>query len=502
MRVRARALTPLLLIALIVPAAADAATNVVVQGTTDVRDAGLLNDVIVPGFNTAYPQYNLKYIAVGTGQALTNAEAGQGDAVLTHAPTLETKFVSSGYSYEPFGRAILFSDYVILGPASAPAGVLTGALNDAAQAYSRIAAAGVSGKANFVSRGDNSGTNVEEKKIWSLTKVPLNSNGEPGTPGTTSNPSWYHKAGAGQAQTVQLTDQCPFTGGGCYEITDRGTFNHLLVASAIRNLQIVSQKNSSTAAGGQFLLVNSFHAYAVNPKKVPGVNLQGALAFLTYLTSPALQNRLASYPSAQNPAFFADAQPAFTQTSKALPAKVTATRDLRVDGTLTPLLPGAGSLNNVPALLEQPDGKGGFIALGSAMLAGGRFSLSGRATRTGDIDVVFPGFQDLTLGVYKVGHVTVQAVVQLSGVRVKVRKVTLSGNIAPATQRGHAKLTVLVRRRGQKHCRTLTTLGAGNVSHFAIEFRLGAGKWQLEVRYRDPGVVVSGVSRPVSVSLR
>src|SRR6478609_4370485 len=62
-----------LIAALMVPTFAQA-SDVIVQGTTDVRDAGLLDDAIIPGFQKAYPQYNLKYIAVGTGQALTNAE--------------------------------------------------------------------------------------------------------------------------------------------------------------------------------------------------------------------------------------------------------------------------------------------------------------------------------------------------------------------------------------------------------------------------------------------
>src|SRR5205085_1917683 len=78
-----------LLGSLVLPSFAHA-SDVIVQGTTDVRDAGLLDDVIIPGFQKSYPQYNLKFIAVGTGQALTNAEAGQGDAVLTHAPTRPT----------------------------------------------------------------------------------------------------------------------------------------------------------------------------------------------------------------------------------------------------------------------------------------------------------------------------------------------------------------------------------------------------------------------------
>ena len=89
---RAKSLLVALAALLLLPVAARA-SDVIVQGTTDVRDAGLVEDKIIPEFQAAYPQYTVKYIAVGTGQALTNAKNGQGDAVLTHAPTQEADFV-------------------------------------------------------------------------------------------------------------------------------------------------------------------------------------------------------------------------------------------------------------------------------------------------------------------------------------------------------------------------------------------------------------------------
>src|SRR6201999_1148532 len=119
------------------------------------RDAGLLQDVIEPGFAAAYPQYELKYIAVGTGQAIANAKAGQGDGLMVHAPSQEKPFVEEGYSLEPRGRAVFYSDYVIPGPLDDPAEVLMKAPHNAALAYELIAAAGEAGEANFVSRGDN-----------------------------------------------------------------------------------------------------------------------------------------------------------------------------------------------------------------------------------------------------------------------------------------------------------------------------------------------------------
>src|SRR5580704_5142198 len=154
-------------------------TNVVVQGGTTPSDSGLLQAVIEPGFEKAYPQYRLQYVSVGTGQAITNAENGEGDAVFTHSPTLENSFVSGGYSYEPGGRLVMTSDFITVGAKSDPAGVKSGPPNDTVDAFEEIAAAGNAGKADFVSRGDNSGTNVKELMIWGLSNVPLNTLGEP-----------------------------------------------------------------------------------------------------------------------------------------------------------------------------------------------------------------------------------------------------------------------------------------------------------------------------------
>ena len=86
-----------------------------------------------------------------------------------HAASLENQFVGSGFSVEPFGRAIFWGDYVLAGPASDPAGVLNGSTHDIVGAFQKIAAAGAAGQANFVSRGNTAGTPVQEHAIWALT---------------------------------------------------------------------------------------------------------------------------------------------------------------------------------------------------------------------------------------------------------------------------------------------------------------------------------------------
>ena len=104
-------------------AAAQEPQDLIVQSTTSVRDSGLLEQVIVPDFQRQYPQWQLKVVAVGTGQAITNARAGQGDVLITHSPALEAQFVADGFSLEPEGRTIMWNDFVIVGPPGDPAGV-------------------------------------------------------------------------------------------------------------------------------------------------------------------------------------------------------------------------------------------------------------------------------------------------------------------------------------------------------------------------------------------
>lgn len=499
-----------------VPSSAGA-SDVIVQGTTDVRDAGLLDDVLVPGFEAKYPQYTLKYIAVGSGQALTNAKAGQGDAVLVHSPTQEKPFVEAGYSYEPIGRAILYSDYVILGPLDDPAGVFSGAAHNAAHAYELIAQAGAGGTANFVSRGDSSGTNTQEKAIWQLTNVTRNDNHEPGDGTATGNPGWYHKAGLGQAATVQLTSQCPFTGGGCYEMTDRGTFNRLEANSTVTNLKVVSDRNESASPGGLNLLTNPFTAYAVNPAKVPTVNLDGAKALLDYLTSRAFQSMLASYPSAQSPAFFADARPDVTISRKPK-GRVAAGARIRITGSLENPLPGAPPISGQVVSLERhaPGSAGSEEILATAKTgSAGRYTIADRADRGGRLFLEVPASSgyppfdadpllavgSLTERKVDLGRLEVQAAVSVDSAQASGSRVRLRGHVSPPTgQSQRARLIVLGRRNGGNLHALRRLRGSGSGS-FDVQLGLRTGEWRLKVRYRDPGTVLSATSRAVSLSV-
>jgi tungstate transport system substrate-binding protein len=499
-------------LALAFPAGATAATAVRVQGTTDVRDAGFVDDVLVPGFHAAFPQYTLTYIAVGTGQALTNARAGAGDAVLTHAPSLEAQFVADGYSAEPVGRAIFYSDYVIVGPLDDPAGVLTNAPHDAVTAFERIATAGAAGNATFVSRGDNSGTNAEEEQIWHLT------DGIAGAGGLTPSPNgpnrdhptdttWYKTTGAGQAQNVIDTDQCSsgsFPNGGCYTIVDRGTFNRQLNLNppTVTNLKIVADKNTGLARGGTGLLLNPFHAYAVNPAKFsPGtIDLAGAKAFLDYLTSPELQARLASYPNTAQPALFADALPSFTNVSS-VPSSVNAGDTVKVTGQLHNLFPGSAPVSGAPLTLDRASNLISlfFTPLSSGRSAsGGSFSLSAPMKRTAALRVSFGRFGDLSPTTRDLGVVHVKAVVGKPTASASYRRLRLRGTLAPDGDRSAATLLVIGHKAGQAD-RTLArrALPATGATYH-VTAKLAPGRYTVHVRYQDPGAVDSGDSASVT----
>jgi tungstate transport system substrate-binding protein len=477
-------------------------TNVVVQGGTTPTDSGLLQNVIEPGFKAAYPQYNLEYVSVGTGQAITNAENGEADAVFTHSPTLEASFVAGGYSYEQGGRLVMSSDFITAGPTSDPAGLTTGPQSDIVAAFNEIATAGAAGQANFVSRGDDSGTNVKELSIWALVHtefgLSLNTLGEPGPSGTTNIDSWYHTTGVGQGQNLEITDQCPFTGGGCYTLADRGTFNVLQSESDLPGMQIVSQGNSGASAqGGATLLANPYHAYAVNPGKEPTVhiNLAGALAFLDYLTSPAAQAAIGAYPNTTNPAFTPDARP-LVNVTQGVPSSAKAGVVITVTGTVVP------AFNLDPALVGQPvimERASDGLNVGTTLAGtGGAFTITFTPPSGGGYRLYFPQNLDgIVTGGFRqptqtpAQSITVTTVVTASNAGTSGDTITVSGNLTLAPTTTSATVQIQGKIAGSsgayQSIGSPVSLAAGQSSYSTVVTVPSSGKWVIRAKYNDPG---------------
>ena len=159
---------------------------------------------MIPAYEKTYPWFNIKVIAVGSGEALKLGEKKDADVLLVHSPAAERAFVLNGFGKNR--KDVMYNDYVIVGPARDPAGVQSA--SDAVAAMKKINTAGTAGNAKFISRGDNSGTHSKEKALWVLAGSPTP------TPST-----WYISAGLGMGETLRMADEME-----AYTIVDRATW--------------------------------------------------------------------------------------------------------------------------------------------------------------------------------------------------------------------------------------------------------------------------------------
>ena len=381
------------------PSPTGSPVTLTVVGTSDVFDAHLVQDVIKPGFEKAHPGIRLAYVSKGTGAAIAYAEAGTAGALLVHAASLENRFVAAGYSAERYGRAVFYGEFVLAGPSSDPAGVLDGAPHDIVGAFRRIAAAGTSGRASFVSRGGTAGTTVQEHAIWARAATSARcavskADGGGAVPTThagdcspAATPDWYHTTGLTQGPNVVNADACNYAVRGCYVLSDRGTFDYLSSTRALSGLKVVTSGNATSAPGGTALLVNSFHAYAVNPARfAPDVAARlhpaAARAFLEWLTSPPAQRAVGGYLAEEgSPPFRPAAAPVLTVTP--LPQRARSGEALTVSGTLRNPVPGTPVLEGetVSVLVRRP-GQAPAVVATATTDAHGRFATTVTATAT------------------------------------------------------------------------------------------------------------------------
>jgi tungstate transport system substrate-binding protein len=225
--------------------------DIILATTTSTQDTGLL-DTLVPIFEDE-SGYNVKVIAVGTGQALAMGERGDADVLLVHAPSSELPLVESGVAINR--QLVMHNDFIVVGPEGDPAGVK--GMTSAADALTAIYDAG----ATFVSRGDDSGTNKKEIQIWQ--DAGLDPAGQ----------SWYEQSGQGMGATLQIANQKD-----AYTLTDRGTY-----LAQSENLDLV------VLVEGDPVLFNVYHVMQVNPEKFDLVNGPGGAAFVEFMVSDATQ---------------------------------------------------------------------------------------------------------------------------------------------------------------------------------------------------------------------
>ena len=252
------------------PNTAPANKDLILATTTSTQDSGLL-DVLIPVFEQQ-TGYTVKTVAVGTGAALKMGEEGNADVLLVHAPAAEMDLMNAGYGIER--QLIMHNDFVIAGPPSDPAGI-KGSLT-AVEAFQKIA----SSDSPFISRGDDSGTNKMEISLWDKA-------------GITEHGSGYQESGQGMGATLQIASEKS-----AYTLTDRATY---LANRDTLDLDILVE--------GDPALLNIYHVIVVNPEKWPAVNVAGARAWSSFLTSKQGQDLIGSYGVDKfgQPLFFPDA---------------------------------------------------------------------------------------------------------------------------------------------------------------------------------------------------
>jgi tungstate transport system substrate-binding protein len=246
---------------------------IVVQSTTSTQNSGLF-DHILPVF-TKKTGIDVRVVAVGTGQALKNAENGDGDVVLVHSKPDEDKFVADGWGVKR--HSVMYNDFVIVGPAADPAKIA--GTKNVADAMKKIAEA----ETPFASRGDDSGTHKQEMRLWQ----------DAGIDPKPSSGQWYLETGSGMGATLNTA-----MGRKAYTLTDRGTW-----------LSFAKKDDFKILVEGDPKLFNQYGVILVNPAKHKRVKAKEGQAFIDWLISREGQAAIASYKIDGEQLFFPNAGP-------------------------------------------------------------------------------------------------------------------------------------------------------------------------------------------------
>jgi tungstate transport system substrate-binding protein len=234
--------------------------SIILASTTSVENSGLLAHIL-PGF-TRQTGITVHVLAQGTGQALATAARDDADLVLVHDPEAEQKFIAAGDGIDR--RQIAWNDFVVVGPRSDPAHIA--GTHDAVAALKTIADA----RAAFVSRGDKSGTDALEHRLWRVTGI---------DPAKAGGGSWYRDIGGGMGAALNAAQ-----GMSAYTISDRGTW-----------LSFGNKGDLAVQVEGDPRLLNRYDVILLNPAKHPVPKQALAKRFAQWLASPEGQAAIGAY---------------------------------------------------------------------------------------------------------------------------------------------------------------------------------------------------------------
>lgn len=233
--------------------------SIVVASTTSTQDSGLFGHIL-PMFK-AKTGIDVKVVAQGTGQALDTARRGDADVVFVHAKPAEEKFLSEGFGVKRY--PVMYNDFILIGPKSDPAGIKGS--KDIVAALGAIKAKG----ADFISRGDKSGTHQAELNLWKVAGIDIAKDKGP----------WYKEIGQGMGAALNTA-----SASNAYVLADRGTW-----------LSFKNRGDLAIAVEGDKRLFNQYGVMLVNPAKHPSVKKDLGQQFIDWLVSSEGQKAIADY---------------------------------------------------------------------------------------------------------------------------------------------------------------------------------------------------------------
>ena len=266
-----RVLAPVLL-ALVATVSIAQTPSIVIASTTSTEQSGLFG-TLVPEFKKA-TNIDVKVVAVGTGQAIDMSRRGDADVLFVHDQGAEEKVVAEGFAIKRF--PVMYNDFVLIGPASDPAKTRG---KDIADALKKINA----GNANFVSRGDKSGTHAAELRYWKTAAVET----------LADKPAFanYKACGCGMGPALNIAAST-----GAYVLADRATW-----------LNFKNRADLAVLVAGDTRLFNQYGVLLVNAAKHPQVKTAEGQKFVDWLTSPVGQAVIAGYKIGGEQLFFPNA---------------------------------------------------------------------------------------------------------------------------------------------------------------------------------------------------
>jgi tungstate transport system substrate-binding protein len=246
-------------------AAAVQAQSITVASTTSTEQSGLFT-YLLPEFKKA-TGIDVKVVAVGTGQAIDMGRRGDADVLFVHDKVAEEKVVAEGFAVKRL--EVMYNDFVLIGPKADPAKTHG---NNIVEALKKVAA----GNAEFISRGDKSGTHAAELRYWK----------DAGLSDKTG--SGYKLCGCGMGPALNMAAST-----GAYVLADRGTW-----------LNFKNRADLAVLVEGDKRLFNQYGVMLVNPAKHPHVKVADGQKFVDWLITAPGQTVIANYKIGGEQLFF------------------------------------------------------------------------------------------------------------------------------------------------------------------------------------------------------